>query len=274
MEIQNELTRRDALKRLSAGALLTLGLWPGCATPQQTAAKPFRFLVVNDTHFMSSECGAWLERVVAQMKTHSGAEFCLFVGDLVEKGESAHLGAVREIFANLSMPIHVQIGNHDYLTQRDRSAYERLFPNQLNYWFEHRGWQFVGMDSTDGLEYEQTRIQDPTMEWLHSTLPTLNRTKPTVIFTHFPLGASVRYRPANADAALDLFRPFDLRAVFNGHFHGFTENHWNNASVVTNKCCALKRGNHDNTTEKGYFVCTVQPGGDLVREFVEVKPAK
>ena len=96
-----------------------------------------------------------------------------------------------------------------------------------------------------------------------------SRTQPTVIFTHFPLGAGVKYRPGNADAALDHFRGHNLRGVFNGHFHGYTEREWNLAPVVTNKCCALKRGNHDGTKEKGYFVCTVKEGS-LSKEFVQV----
>ena len=245
-----------------------MGLWPGCATSQPAETKPFRFIVVNDTHYMTPECGAWLEGVVRGMKAHD-AEFCLHAGDLVEKGERAHLGATKEIFSALRIPIYTQIGNHDYLTQTDRSNYEGVYPRQLNYWFEHRGWQFVAFDSSEGLKYEKTSIQEPTIQWLRDTLPKLDHAKPTIIFTHFPLGAGVTYRPANADAVLDLFRPFNLRGAFNGHFHGFTEREWNHAPVVTNKCCALKRGNHDKTKEKGYFVCRVQ-GGELTREFVEV----
>jgi 3',5'-cyclic AMP phosphodiesterase CpdA len=247
-----------------------MGLWPGCATaPAHAANSSFRFIVVNDTHYMSEECGGWLERVVAQMKTHSGAEFCLLVGDLVEKGERSHLAAVSEIFGGLRIPVYVQIGNHDYLINADRSGYESVFPRRLNYWFEHQGWQFVGFDSTEGTRYENTTIQPSTLGWLRHTVPKLNRTAPTVIFTHFPLGAGVKYRPNNADDALDFFREHNLRAVFNGHFHGQTEREWNLAPVVTNKCCALKRGNHDGTREKGYFICAVKDG--LVsREFVQI----
>ena len=63
---------------------------------------------------------------------------------------------------------------------------------------------------------------------------------------------------------------YDLRAAFSGHFHGFTEKTSGHATLTTNRCCALSKGNHDGTKEKGYFLMTVKDG-KLSREFVEVK---
>jgi Calcineurin-like phosphoesterase len=264
------ISRREAL-RWSAGSLLALGLWPGALrAADKTGSGSFRFVVINDTHYMSPECGQWLEGVVRQMKTHDKIEFCLHAGDLTEKGRQEDLGTVRDIFKGLGIPIYVQIGNHDYLTQTDRAAYEKLFPKQLNYFFEHRGWQFIGLDTCDGLRYEETDIQAPTFRWLDEQLPKLDRTSPTVIFSHFPLGPQVRYRPRNADELLERFKPYNLQAVFGGHFHGFTERLVREATVTTNRCCALKRGNHDNTVEKGYFICTAS-AGRISRTFVEFK---
>ena len=263
------MTRRRALERLSAGALLALGLWPGALrVAGRMNTTSFRFLVVNDTHYMSDECGRWLDRVVAGMK-HEQAEFCLIVGDLAERGEEAHLAAVREIFEQLRIPVYVQIGNHDYATHTDRSSYEKIFRRRINYWFRHRGWQFVGLDTTDGLRYEKTEIQSSTFRWLNDNLRKLDRDRPTVLFTHFPLGEGVTYRPSNADLLLEQLKPLNLQAVYCGHFHGFTERTFGEASVTTNRCCALKRGNHDKSVEKGYFVCRAEDGR-VTRRFVQV----
>ena len=259
------IRRREAL-RWSAGALLSLGLWPGCATGAR-GGESFRFIVVNDTHFMSPECGAWLEGVVQQMKG-DGAEFCLFAGDLSDHGRRDELAAVREIMTKLAVPTYVQIGNHDYLTPTDRGAYEELFPDRINYLFEHRGWQFLGLDTTEGQLFQQTTIPDATFRWVDDHLPRLNKTKPTVVLTHFPLGASVQYRPRNADDLLERFLPYNLQAVFSGHFHGFTERKLRNATLTTNRCCSLKRSNHDGSLEKGYFLCTATEGR-FTRRFVE-----
>jgi hypothetical protein len=162
------------------------------------------------------------------------------------------------------------IGNHDYLTQTDRAAYMELFPDRLNYHFSNQGWQFVGLDTSEGLKYEKTAVLPQTLQWLDDNLPKLDKTKPTVILTHFPLGENVTYRPSNADAVLDRFREHNLQAVFNGHFHGFTERKSGSAVITTNRCCALKRDNHDRTKDKGYFVCAASEGR-ITRTFVEYK---
>ncbi len=262
------LSRRHAM-RLSAGALLSLGMWPGSLGAKETNSENFRFIVINDTHYMSDECGGFLDRVVHQMRWHPGVDFCLLVGDLVEKGHRDHLAAVRDIFGQLGMPVYTVPGNHDYLSNTDRIAYDELFPKRSNYSFEHRGWQFVALDTTQGSAYEKTKVQPATLSWIGDNVPKLERAKPTVVFTHFPLGNNVKYRPQNADALLDPFRPLNLRAVFNGHFHGFTEREFAHAPVTTNRCCALKRFNHDKTKEKGYFLCTAKDGA-VTREFIEV----
>ena len=266
------INRRTALERLSAGALLSLGLWPGALhADNETPDSSFRFLSINDTHCMSQECGPYLEGVVAQMQ-QANAEFCLHGGDLTEKGERNYLETVKDIFSVLPGAMYPVLGNHDYVTQTDRRAYTQTFPLRVNYYFHHRGWQFVGLDTTDGLRYEKTEIQPATFEWLRDYLPRLNKRKPTVVFTHFPLGAGVNYRPSNADALLDHFRDFNLQAVFNGHYHSFTERQSAGVTITTNRCCALKRTNHDGTKEKGYFVCEAKEGR-ITREFVEYKPA-
>jgi 3',5'-cyclic AMP phosphodiesterase CpdA len=260
------ITRRQALGQLSAGALLALGLWPGHAHGQNGGR--FRFVVVNDTHYLSEECGAWLRTIVQKIKAEK-PEFCLLAGDLTEYGTEEHLKGIRVVLNDLGVPTHVVIGNHDYLTHTNREAYEKVFPNQINYTFTHKDWQFVGLDTSEGTRYEQTNIQEPTLRWVDEQLPKLDRKRPTVIFTHFPLGANVQYRPLNADVLLDKFREVNLRAVFSGHFHGFTERTSRNAVLTTNRCCALKRGNHDKTTEKGYFVCDAAEQG-IERKFVQV----
>ena len=179
---------------------------------------------------------------------------------------------MKEIFATLGCPWYPVVGNHDYATQTDREAYTSAFPSRINYDFTHAGWQFVGLDTSEGLHYEKTEIAPATFQWLGDNLPRLDKRKPTVVFTHFPMGEGVKYRPGNADALLERFLEFNLQAVFCGHYHSFTERMAKTVPMTTNKCCSLKRGNHDGTAEKGYFVCDARDG-KLARRFVEYKPA-
>ena len=262
-------TRRQALEKLSPAVLLSLGLWPGALNAAAKGGDSFRFIVVNDLHYISPECGRWLEAMVQRMKTHAGVDLCLVAGDLTEYGKPEHHAAVRDILLTLKMPAHVVIGNHDYLTGTgERVTFDAAFPKSLNYAFQHRGWQFIGLDTSEGLKYENTSIQLHTLAWVEEQVGKLDKTQPTVIFTHFPLGPGVKYRPLNTDALLEHFKPLNLQAIFCGHFHGFTETKFQNSIVTTNRCCALKRTNHDGTKEKGYFLCEARDG-KVAREFVQ-----
>jgi 3',5'-cyclic AMP phosphodiesterase CpdA len=265
------LSRREAVARLGTGAMLALGCWPGSLSLKAGTgqAGAFRFIAVNDLHYLSPECGSWLERVVRQMRGEE-AEFCLISGDLTEHGRKEHLAAVRDVFGGLKVPAHVVIGNHDYVTQEDRGPYEELFPDRLNYWFEHRGWQFVGLDTTEGQRYEKTRIPASTFRWLDEHLGRMDPRKPTVLFSHFPLGEGVKMRPANTDALLERFRDFNLKGIFGGHFHGYTLRYFGEVFALTNACCALRRSNHDRSPAKGYLVCEARDGVITYR-FVECR---
>lgn len=269
----NQSISRRAMLRLSAAQLLTLGLWPGVlrADPDKTGAS-FRFLVINDIHYLSDRCGKFLEQVAERIRQGKPPEFCLIVGDLSDHGTVAELGPVKDFYQSLRVPAYVVPGNHDYITQTDRSGYDRLFPESLNYRFEHRDWQFVGLDSTEGLKGGKTQIQEPTLRWLDDNVRQVDKARPTIVFTHFPLGETVPNRPLNADAVLERFLDYNVRAVFGGHHHGFTERTRGQTILVTNRCCSISKPNHDKTTEKGFFLCSVQDG-QVTREFVDVTPA-
>lgn len=117
-------TRREAIGKLSAATLLALGLWPGRLRALGTTppADEFTFIVVNDTHYKTPECGAWLQGVIERMRLERPA-FCLLVGDIVDLASRETHAAMRTVLSTLDAPVYVQIGNHDYATQTDRTSY-------------------------------------------------------------------------------------------------------------------------------------------------------
>ena len=267
----HRVTRRQLL-RVGAGSLLAAGLWPGRLDARDAATEDFSFVVVNDLHYLDKRCGPWFERVVKQIKAMPDKlDFCLLAGDLAENGKPEQLDPVRTNFQSLGMPVHVVVGNHDYCDTDDRKPYEELLPRSINYHFTHRGWQFLGLDTSHG-QRPKVAVQPHTLQWLDDTLPKLDRKRPTVVFTHFPLGPLVIYRATNADQVLERFTGHNLVAVYSGHFHGFSERTEGKTVLTTNRCCAFSKGNHDGTKEKGYFLCKAREG-KIVRTFLEVKPA-
>lgn len=263
------LTRRRLLQS-STASLLAAGLWPGRVLAAESATEDFTFIVINDLHYVDADCGHFFEKVVDQMKkTNGGFDLALLVGDITDKGHPDANANQRDIFKTLGKPYHVVPGNHDWMTDEDRTGYDTAFPNQTNYTFDHNGWQFVALDTTDGTKYQHTTIHDETLHWLDENLPKLDKKKPMILFTHFPLNSIAPFRPKNASDVLERFAPFNLQACYDGHFHGFTEEKINGVPVTTNKCCALKKWNHDGRPEKGYFVVKAKDG-KLSRNFVQV----
>lgn len=263
------LTRRRFL-RLSASTLLASGLWPGRLFAGNDKAGSFRFIAVNDFHYLNNKCAPWFERVIKSMQSHEGVELILISGDLVEHGTKEQFGAIHDLLSTLRVAYYVVVGNHDYRTQTDRKHYEQLFPDRINYHLEHQSWQLIGFDTTDGMKSQNVSAPKSTLDWLDSTLPKLDNKKPTILFTHFPLGFGVPFILKNAENVLERFKAFNVRAAYCGHYHGFTEKKTGDLVMTTDKCCSFSRANHDKTPEKGYFLCRAE-NGMIQRTFVEVK---
>lgn len=263
-------TRRQFAQQ-SLQALLAAGLWPGVQFAKDVNTGSFHFVAVNDLHYLSEKCVPWFERMVQAMSNQpEPIDFVLISGDLTEHGTRQQNGAIRDILKTLKVPFHVVVGNHDYQTASDRCSYEQNFPRQINYHFEHAGWQFIGLDTSEGQKSKDVKAPATTFQWLDEQLPRLNKNKPAVIFTHFPLSFGVPFLLQNAKPLLERFLPFNLQAVYSGHFHGFTEKKSGQTVLTTNKCCSYSRANHDRSPEKGFFVCSIKEG-TLQRRMVELK---
>ena len=259
------LTRRAALRLVSA-PLVALG-W-NHLTRAADATHGFTFIAVNDLHFSDAQCVPFFRNVVAKMRASAPeAAFCLIAGDIADGGETVQFFNMREVFRGLGVPLHTVPGNHDFTLDGDRAAYDAAFPGKLNYLFQHAGWQFLGLDTTQGTDFDETTIAPATLAWLDATIPTLDPAAPTVAFTHFPLGKGVTYRPLNADAVLEKLLKLNLRATFSGHWHGLNEQRLDHADLIVNRCCARLRENRDGSPLKGWWVCHAMPDGTLTHRF-------
>jgi len=265
-----QLSRREMLRLLAPA--VALGFAPRLslqAANNETGAALFSFIAVNDLHFLDEQCTPWFQRVVHKMKESAPqAELCLISGDVSDRGSADELRTVRDVFSALEIPVHTVPGNHDYLSQEDGSGYDTVFPERRNYQFTHKGWQFIGLDTTEGLHSKDTMIAPAALSF--SAKETLDTAAPTIVLTHFPLGVGVAMRPRNADALLESLFKLNLRAAFSGHWHGASEKHAGKAVLTTDRCCSRVRQNADGSPLKGWFVCDALADGSVTRRFVEV----
>ncbi len=271
------LTRRAALGRLAG--LLAAGLAPAFLRGNTRAAAPFRFAVLNDLHHATPECDAWHERLFAAVQAER-PEFVLALGDLAHTGLPASFATVARLADGLGVPFHTVPGNHDCDVEKTTALYTQQFPGQLNYSFAHAGWQFIGLDTTDGKKAKDTRIGGDTFAWLDENLPTLDRARPTVVFTHFPLAPGIGpnsrrvVTPLNASELLARFDGWNLRAGLSGHFHGPTEHTHATAQLATGPTCSRVVKNHDGPppSPKGWRLCTSTPDGTFTSRFMPMPP--
>lgn len=265
-------SRRQILRAAALTALSPRLLTPSFAADAPAPIPPtdgFRFVLASDLHYRDRRCGAWLERVTARIRQLRPAPaFCVLDGDLTEGGRAAQLGAVKEIFERLPMPIRAVVGNHDCTGSGDFSAYRRIYGASLNYGFAHGDWDFLALDSTEGPKVYRARIGDDTLAWVDGALKRRNRNRPLIILTHLPLGHNW-LRPLNAQALLNRLHEHDLRAVLSGHWHGMTETKEGAAELTTGRCCSWWRNNHDGSQEKGFTLCELH-SGQLHSRFVPV----
>jgi hypothetical protein len=119
------MTRREWL-RLSAGALLTLGIWPGCARwSGARRAGTFRFVAINDAHFQSPRCPAWFGGWPPDPRAGRRPDFCLFRRPDGTTAPITELGQIATPCAP-SARVSRGVGNHDYVSDADRSPWSNF----------------------------------------------------------------------------------------------------------------------------------------------------
>jgi len=260
------MNRRDVLRSLG---VLFLPFIPARWTRAESAAEDFRFVAINDLHYQDEACTPWFAAVVESVKKLSPApDFCLLCGDLTELATPEEMAGIRDVFGKLGIPVYAVPGNHDNDFKGGRTVYDKFFPGQTNQYFKHKGWQIIGLDTTEARKWNETTIAQSTLDWLDGALKELDAGKPTIVFTHFPLGEGVKHRPLNADSLLGRFKTWNLQAAFSGHWHGYSERVSGAATLTTGRCCARLRANHDGSKQKGWFLCEAT-GGRVTRTFVE-----
>jgi len=197
--------------------------------------------------------------------------------------------------ANLSMPVHNTIGNHDHFgwsTDSDvdpahpefgKAMYRnRIGPTYQS--FDFNGWHFLLLDSIarePGGGYIGW-IDAGQMEWISEDLKNVDRSTPIVISTHIPFITVSKQLSAgslepnskglvinNSKEVLTLFKEHNLKLVLQGHLHFLEEIVVGGIHFITGGAvCADWWDGPREKVEEGFVIVEVA-GHDLKWRYVD-----
>ena len=234
------------------------------------------------------------------------AAFALCGGDLVFDANAVPLARASHLYdlyeeqaRRLGLPIHHCLGNHDIFAldpagggvpADDPRAGKALFLartglKQTYYSFDHGGWHFVVLDtihiapdrSWHGL------VDEAQLAWLAADLAKTGKATPTVLLVHMPiLCAFMQYTKgpleptpdtlvvANAVVVQETIRPYNVKAVLQGHTHiveeiAYLGTRYVSAGAV---CGDWWKGWRLGVHPEGFTVCTAHENGDFTWRYV------
>jgi len=213
------------------------------------AQERFSFAFLTDIHLNKNPKAKSYDglKQAIQSADASGADFILTGGDNVDvdgmkadrKADATQLYQdYKDLIAGSALKWYFTIGNHDrYWGDGEKGgAYgEALFKSffgETYYTFDHKGWRFIVLNSTEICEGKYC-VSDAQYRWLETVLAETPADQPIVISTHVPFLSLYypvlegRYTDAdtfvNQKEIFDMFAGHNLKLVLQGHQHLYEE---------------------------------------------------
>lgn len=209
--------------------------------------KPLKFVILSDLHLGAAEgalvngldTGARLAEAVRVInRDHADAAFVLVAGDLADRGEVGAYQRLQTLLADLSLPVHLTLGNHD-----DRATFLSVFGTDLDdaqgrvsRVIDQGGHRIILLDTSEpGLVGGM--LCEGRQHWLADRLAEA-ADRPVIIVQHHhanPLWVpvdSINLADPEGYVAL-LGRHDDIRHVIAGHVHMPTSGVWRGIPMST-----------------------------------------
>ncbi|MCT4644781.1 MAG: metallophosphoesterase [Carboxylicivirga sp.] len=260
------MKRRTFFKNSILGSIGLSGLF-GCSLPSTAASNIitgrkslFKAIHITDMHIFSSEI---VQDGIAQLISkieEIKPDFVINTGDNImdslktDKAEAIEQWEFwRDNFkSKLNYPLYNCIGNHDTWgwanTNADKSdeyygkglAMHYLDLKQRYYYYQHKGWHFIALDSAiyDAREKGYTaRLDEEQFAWLEATLASIPKDQPVAITSHIPILAPCVYFDGDNEQSGDwhipgawmhidarrikdlLLKHPNVKCAFSGHVH-------------------------------------------------------
>tara|TARA_Y100000588_G_scaffold388984_1_gene490556 strand:+ start:1505 stop:2308 length:804 start_codon:yes stop_codon:yes gene_type:complete len=190
--------------------------------------SPFAFAVIADPHLETPDQRGVekMRQVIDKINQQADIAFVLVLGDLIWHQPLSELKA---LLANLQVPSHLVLGNHDAPMIAD---YGHEF-GSVYYTFEYAGCLFVGLwNAVPALSEPRSHegdLDDAQITWMERTLRNATRRQPsyrhTFLFMHVPPNhdgvedRSLRMRSPTTELLYRWCKQFSVTACFFGHIH-------------------------------------------------------
>lgn len=152
-----------------------------------------KLLVMSDLHLVDEgeeiigldPAARFREVLDHALSHHRDADRILLTGDLTHQGHTSQYQRLRQIMADVTMPVSYLLGNHDR-----RDAFQNVFGGTgfVQEVHEFGRKQVICLDTLDGPPYEPGHhagaLCEARLTWLQQQLS--NATGPVVIFMHHP----------------------------------------------------------------------------------------
>jgi 3',5'-cyclic-AMP phosphodiesterase len=212
----------------------------GSRRPISLETKTMKFLHVSDLHMVGGNALLYglnpqerLRACVAHInRHHSDAECVVITGDLTQTGSPEAYALVKSVLADLAMPFHLMVGNHD-----DRDNFKSAFPDTpidsegfIQFTLDTSVGRFICIDTLERGQPHGT-FCDRRRAWLKAQLGAA-KGLPVYLFMHHPpfkvgLRRMDEIRLFDSEAFSDLVvgRP-NIKHLFFGHLHRPLSGSW------------------------------------------------
>lgn len=193
------------------------------------------FAVITDVHQSVDipEYAEQLKHVLGAIEKRDPA-FVLNTGDITDLGTDDEFAVYRSsIPASLKDRMRDVPGNHESQWVTDAMETYRRVIGPTHYSFDAAGLHFVALDPFVQHEFDYWHYGD-LLDWLERDLQRVPKSRPIVLFQHFPTSPDWLYH-TDEDAFLRLIHRFNVRVVFAGHIHKTVVSRFNGVTEVTGK---------------------------------------
>jgi serine/threonine-protein phosphatase CPPED1 len=233
-------------------AIIILSIITGSGNAQKNnSSAPFFFIQLTDPQFGMTESNKGFEKETGLYEKSVNAinrlnpDFVVITGDLVNnKDDRSQVNEFKRITSeiNSQIPVYYSPGNHDIGQspgQKDIDSFVSDYGHD-RFAFRHNKNLFIGLNSVI-IKANTPVVEELQYNWLRKQLSEGKRAKHIILFCHYPFFINSadepetysNIAPVTRTRYLDLFKKYNVNAIFAGHLHDNRDAKYGTMDMIT-----------------------------------------